>query len=212
MNFKCSEIQQYTSTSFMRYRPIIITIISLSLTDSPPFGRLASTITQQYNHLVVAVVVVVVDWVMMVEVESSTRVYPTNNNNYDSNNQNITRTNQSTTTTATKHNIQPTNNNNHTVPNIMDGTALYKVSSAQRSWSGWISPAINQSTTTSCQSIIDGAVLGEVCLRALWAKLRLYIITTLQSTYHVHRRFRRSVLMDALVPTVMTSLIYAGAF
>ena len=94
----------------------------------------------------------------------------------------------------------------------MDGTALYKVSSAKRSWSGWISPAINQSTTTSCQSIIDGAVLGEVCLRALWAKLRLYIITTLQSTYHVHRRFRRSVLMDALVPTVMTSLIYAGAF
>jgi len=91
MNFQCSEIQQYTSTSFMRYRPIIITIISLSLTDSPPFGRLASTITQQYNHLVVAVVVVVVGWVMMVEVESSTRVYPTNNNNYDSNNQNITQ-------------------------------------------------------------------------------------------------------------------------
>jgi hypothetical protein len=131
MNFKCSEIQQYTSASFMRYRPIIITIISLSLTDSPPFGRLASTITQQYNHLVVAVVVVVVGWVMMVEVESSTRVYPTNNNNYDSNNQNITRTNQSTTTTATKHNIQqPTTT---TTPCQTSWTALHYTKCLQRS-------------------------------------------------------------------------------
>ena len=68
----------YTSTSFMRYRPIIITIISLSLTSSPPFGRLASTITQQHNHHVA--VVVVVGWVMVervVQYKSSAQ-YPTN--------------------------------------------------------------------------------------------------------------------------------------
>ena len=82
--------------------------------------------------------------------------------------------------------VNATTNHNATShqPMIMFSTALYKVSSAQRSWSGWIITAVNQSTTTSCQPIIDGAVLGEVCLRALWAKLRLYIITTLQSTYH----------------------------
>jgi len=85
---------------------------------------------------------------------------------------------------------------------IMFSTALKEVSSAKRSWSGWI---FDQPT------IIDGAAFSKVCLRALWAKLRFYWMCR-QSTNHVHRRFRRSVLLDALVPTVMTSMINAGAF
>jgi len=126
MNFQCSEIQQYTSTSFMRYRPIIITIISLSLTDSPPFGRLASTITQQYNHLVVAVVVV--GWVM---VESSTRAIPNQQQQLRQQQPKHHPTNPSTTTTATKHNIQqPTTT---TTPCQTSWTALHYTKCLQRS-------------------------------------------------------------------------------
>jgi hypothetical protein len=84
----------------------------------------------------------------------------------------------------------------------MDLTVRLQVSSAKRSWSGWI---FDQPT------IIDGAAFSKVCLRALWAKLRFYWMCR-QSTNHVHRRFRRSVLLDALVPTVMTSLIKRALF
>ena len=78
-------------------------------------------------------------------------------------------------------------NTTYNVTIIIDGAALREVSSAQRSWSGWM---------MVCQPIIDGAARSPsvlIDLSAINPSLMMlhhekcvYTTTALQSTHHVH--------------------------